>query len=219
MQTFWSQHLAHMQTFRWGTLVHSCTCRYSNQGISLHCPLKKFTEDSEFSISSNTETYFTAMAEIFLNQRPKWTRNCSPGLGWSYVTLCYDGHLGYQIRLLLAIQNPMLFEEFKIATTAAILDTGTERFSNSEFPCHPDASHQVSAQSDFGGDVVWRISIWRPSWILEQNDFSNSEFPKHPNPSHQVKAQSDLPFRSWSDLKIFKMDAMVTILDIRTELF
>ena len=31
---------------------------------------------------------------------------------------------------------------------AAILDTGTERFSNSESPCHPDASNQVSAQSD-----------------------------------------------------------------------
>ena len=31
---------------------------------------------------------------------------------------------------------------------AAILDIGTERFSNSESQCHPDASHQVSAQSD-----------------------------------------------------------------------
>ena len=31
---------------------------------------------------------------------------------------------------------------------AAILDIGTEQFRNSESPCHPDASHQVSAQSD-----------------------------------------------------------------------
>ena len=31
---------------------------------------------------------------------------------------------------------------------AAILDTGTEQLSNSESPCHPDASHQVLAQSD-----------------------------------------------------------------------
>ena len=30
----------------------------------------------------------------------------------------------------------------------AILDIATERFSNSESPCHPDASYQVSAQSD-----------------------------------------------------------------------
>ena len=31
---------------------------------------------------------------------------------------------------------------------AAILDTGTEQFSNSESPCHPDAFQQVSAPSD-----------------------------------------------------------------------
>ena len=31
---------------------------------------------------------------------------------------------------------------------AAILDTETEQFSNSKSQCHPDASHQVSAQSD-----------------------------------------------------------------------
>ena len=30
----------------------------------------------------------------------------------------------------------------------AILDIGTELFSNSESPCHPDASYQVSSQSD-----------------------------------------------------------------------
>ena len=35
-----------------------------------------------------------------------------------------------------------------IATMAAILDIGTERFTNSESPCHPDASHQVSPQPD-----------------------------------------------------------------------
>ena len=31
---------------------------------------------------------------------------------------------------------------------AAVLDIGTEWFSNSESLFHPDASHQVSAQSD-----------------------------------------------------------------------
>ena len=31
---------------------------------------------------------------------------------------------------------------------AAILDIETERVSDSESPCHPDASHQVLAQSD-----------------------------------------------------------------------
>ena len=40
---------------------------------------------------------------------------------------------------------------------AAILDIGTEQFSNSESPCHPDASHQVSAQSDLllGSPEMW----------------------------------------------------------------
>ena len=43
-----------------------------------------------------------------------------------------------------------------MATMAAILDIGTERFSNSESPGHPDTSHQVSVQSDYclGEDVV-----------------------------------------------------------------
>ena len=37
---------------------------------------------------------------------------------------------------------------------AAILDIGTEEFSNSESPCHPDASHQVSALTcGLGGDA------------------------------------------------------------------
>ena len=31
---------------------------------------------------------------------------------------------------------------------ATILDTGAEQFNNSESSCHPNASHQVSAQSD-----------------------------------------------------------------------
>ena len=30
----------------------------------------------------------------------------------------------------------------------AILDIGTERFSNSESPCHLEVSHQVLAKSD-----------------------------------------------------------------------
>ena len=55
------------------------------------------------------------------------------------------GHLGNQIRLPLAIQNLMLFEEFQDCHHG---DTGTEQFSNSASSCHPDASHQVSAQPD-----------------------------------------------------------------------
>ena len=37
------------------------------------------------------------------------------------------------------------------------------------------------------GDVVWRISRWRPCWISERNDFSNSDSPCCHNASHQVQ--------------------------------
>ena len=64
----------------------------------------------------------------------------------------------------------------------AIFDTGTERFSNFESPCHPDASFQVSAQSDL---LYWRscdlknftMAAWLPSWTSALNNFSNPEFP------------------------------------------
>ena len=34
------------------------------------------------------------------------------------------------------------------AAVAAIMDIRIELFNNSEFPCCPDVSHKVSAQSD-----------------------------------------------------------------------
>ena len=53
---------------------------------------------------------------------------------------------------------------------AAILDSGTERFSNSESPCHPDASHQASAQPDL---LFGRFEEFQDGGHY----FSNSEFP------------------------------------------
>ena len=97
-------------------------------------------------------------------------------------------------------------------------------FSNSESLCCSYAFHQVSALSDLHGlgDVVWRFSRW-PIWLLsrifEQNDFSNSKSPCSTNASHQVWAQSDLGFGSRCGLKIFKMAAQATILDMRKEQF
>ena len=38
---------------------------------------------------------------------------------------------------------------------AVMLDTGTELFSNSESPCHPAASYQVSVQSDMVWEEMW----------------------------------------------------------------
>ena len=72
----------------------------------------------------------------------------------------------------------MLFEEFQDCHLATILATGTERSSNSESPCHPNASHQVSAQSDllFGRRCGLKNFKMDAMAALEQNDFSNSEF-------------------------------------------
>ena len=53
---------------------------------------------------------------------------------------------------------------------------------------------QLNRTYGLGGDVVCRISRWRPSWISERNDFSNSESLCHCDASHQVSAQSDLRF-------------------------
>ena len=61
----------------------------------------------------------------------------------------------------------------------AILDIGTERFSNFKSPCHLDTSLQVSVQSAL---QYWRRSGLKNfmmvlSWTLEQNNFTNAEFP------------------------------------------
>ena len=62
----------------------------------------------------------------------------------------------------------------QIVTKTPILDIGTERFSNSESPCHYKVSNQVSAQSDllFGSRCDYRFSRWQPwwpSWISKRN--------------------------------------------------
>ena len=73
----------------------------------------------------------------------------SPGLGWSwYVTLCHGGHLGYQIRLPLVIQNLMLFEEFQDCHHGRFLGNWNWMIQQFWIPIYPDASHQVLAQSD-----------------------------------------------------------------------
>ena len=63
--------------------------------------------------------------------------------------------------------------------------------SNSESPCHPNASDQVLVQSDLPFESKWGLKIfkwppWGPSQILDQNYFSNSESLCRSNASHQV---------------------------------
>ena len=56
----------------------------------------------------------------------------------------------------------MLFEE---------LDIETERFSNFESPCHPDASLQISAQSDFC--LCWGFTAQATQWgHVERSQFT-----------------------------------------------
>ena len=94
---------------------------------------------------------------------PKWARNRLPGLGWSwYVTLCHGGHLGYQIRLPLAIQNLMLCEKFQDCHHGRHL--GYWNWMIKQFwisispPCLP---------SSFSS--TWLI-VWEEMWLEEFQD-------------------------------------------------
>ena len=78
----------------------------------------------------------------------------------------YGGHLRYRKETILAILN--LYVALK-----------------------PLIKFQVNPTYSLEGDVVWRISRWLLSWILEWNDFSNSESPCLPKATHQVSAYSD----------------------------
>ena len=77
----------------------------------------------------------------------------------------HGGHLGYRNRTILAILN------LYVAPM-------------------PPIKFWLNPTYDLGGYVVWRI--WRPSWLLEQNEYSNSEPLCGSDASHQVWAQSDM---------------------------
>ena len=60
----------------------------------------------------------------------------------------------------LRLSRSCRLKNLKMATVAAILDIGTERFKQFEYPCLPCASHQVTAKSDshFGSRCYLKIS-------------------------------------------------------------
>ena len=61
-------------------------------------------------------------------------------------------------------------------------------FSNSETPCRPNASHQLSAQSDLPFWSRCGLKIFKmTSRISEQNEFSNSKSPCYPMPSTEFQ--------------------------------
>ena len=118
--------------------------------------------------------------------------------------MCHGGHLGNQIRLPLAIQNLMLFGEFQDCHHGHYLGYGTERFSNSESPRHPDASHQISVQSNL------RFSRRGGLKILEQKDLAILNFHNTPMPPIKCKLNQTFYSRGRCDLKTFKMAAAQT---------
>ena len=65
----------------------------------------------------------------------------------------HGGHLGDQDRMILAILTlhaaPISPMKFQLNPWWPSLISGQNDFSNSESPCHTNASHQVSAKSDF----------------------------------------------------------------------
>ena len=118
-------------------------------------------------------------------------------------------------------------KRFKMATVAAILDIGTERFSQfwiSMSPqCRPHSFTSIQPQSNLPFRrrcrlKIFKMAAWQPSWIPERNDFSNFESPCPFDVSSQNSTQSDLRSKRCR-LKIFKMAAVAAILDIKTERF
>ena len=75
------------------------------------------------------------------------------------------------------VWEEMAFEEFQCG--------GHLRYWNEMFLANlifyvtvmPPIKFRLNPTYGLGGDIVRRISKWRPSWISERNDFSNSESP------------------------------------------
>ena len=126
------------------------------------------------------------------------------------------GHLGYRIRTILAILNlyvtvmpptkfklnqtyavweEMSFEEFQDGSHLGYLNKMILAILILCVTVMPPTKFQLNWTYSLGGDVVWRISRWQPSWISELNNFSKSESPCCHNASQQVSTQSNL--RVW----------------------
>ena len=139
---------------------------------------------------------------------------------WISVSLwCFPSSIG---SIRLTVWEEMLFEEFQDGHHGGNLGYWNGMILamfNLYVTPMPLINFRLNLTYGLGGDVVWRISRWLPSWILEQSDFSNSESLCHCDASHQVLAQSDLLFGRRCRLKNFKMATMAAILDRGTEQF
>ena len=155
------------------------------------------------------QTWFQDFQDGSPPRRPNWIARCndfsnSESLWRSLASLQVSAQSNLRFKRRCCLKN------FKMATILAILNLYVAPMPPIEFRLNPTYSL---------GDVVRRISRWRPSWISEQNNFSNSESLCCCDASHQVSAQSDLWFGRRCRLKYFKMAVMVAILDIGMERF
>ena len=144
------------------------------------------------------------------------------------------GHLGYRQNLYVAPMPPI---EFQLNPTYCLGGDFVWRFSrwptwlpswiskqndfsNSKSPCAPNASLQVSAQSDLGfeadGFKIFKMATQAASWIANGIILA---ILCCSDASHQVSAQFNLRFRRKRCLKNFKMAVMAAVLDIRMEQF
>ena len=116
---------------------------------------------------------------------------------WSFEQTLNGGQLGFTIGTILAIFDlrviPMFPTKFRVNWSFGSGEEAKNRFSR------------------------WLPS--RPSWISHWHDFSYFLSTSHPNVSYQVWSQLAFRCRRRSEKQIFKIAAMVAILDLRSAWF
>ena len=105
----------------------------------------------------------------------------------------YGGHFGFPIGMILAIfhlhVNLLLYYKFQLNSPCGLQEDAQNRFS------------------------IWRL--WRPSWISDGHDFSSFPSRSCPVATKQISAQTDQRFGKRCQKLIFKLAAVVTILNFR----
>ena len=105
----------------------------------------------------------------------------------------------------------------------AILNIGTERFSNSETSCPLDASHQASIRLTVREEMPYEqfldVSHGGHLGYRNRKILAILNLYVAPVSPHQIRPQSDQVFESRCGFKSFKMGVMAAFLDIGTQRF
>ena len=150
----------------------------------------------------------------------------------------HGGHLGFQTGTILAIFD---LPSYQVSSQLAFWFKRSKKkdFQNGHYDGHlvfmigtnlaifdlqvtPRLPTKFRVNWPFGSEEVKnrfsRWPPWWPSWISNRNDFSYFWSTSHPDASYQVSSQLALRFK-WSEKQIFKMAAMVAILEIHQNYF